>query len=195
MLTEKGLRPWGDAREPKDAVSALEEAIAVLKLMWSGQRAARFDGRFYSLRGVHPGPAPAHPIGIWAGAYGPRMLGITGRLADGWLPTASYLPPERLPEANRRIDEAAAGVGRDPSSIRRLYNVGGRITDGAASGFLEGPVDQWVEELTRLSLEDGMDGYVFGPAEDPETQLRRFALEVAPQVREHVSRRRAAARA
>ncbi len=135
----------GDAREPKDAVSALEEAIAVIKLMWSGQRAARFDGRFYSLRGVHPGPVPAHPIGIWVGAYGPRMLGITGRLADGWLPTASYLPPERLPEANRRIDEAAASAGRDPSSIRRLYNVGGRITDGAASGFLDGPVDQWVD--------------------------------------------------
>ena len=174
-----------EPREGGEAVSALEEAIAVIRTMWAGQRGARFDGRFYQLRGVHAGPVPAHPIGIWLGAYRPRMLSITGRLADGWLPTFSYMNPDALPDANHRIDEAALAAGRKPFDILRLYNIGGRITDGESTGFLEGPVDQWVDQLTELTTEYGMDGYILGPADDSEQQLRRFAEEVAPRVREN----------
>lgn len=181
----------GTTREPRDAVAALEEAITVLRLMWSGQRSVRFDGRFYGVRGVHPGPAPAHPISIWVGGTGPRMLGLIGRLADGWIPSISYVPPLRLPEMHQRIDEAAGAAGRDPAAVRRLYNVFGQITGGPTSGFLDGPVDQWVEELTELSVEYGMDGYVFGTDEEIGVQLRRLALEVAPRVRENVARHRA----
>jgi alkanesulfonate monooxygenase SsuD/methylene tetrahydromethanopterin reductase-like flavin-dependent oxidoreductase (luciferase family) len=176
-----------DARERGDAVSVLEEAIAVIRLMWSGERGARYTGRFYHLRGVHPGPVPAHPIGIWLGAYRPRMLGITGRLADGWLPSLGYMDPDALNEANRRIDDAATAAGRNPADILRIYNIGGRITDGASSGFLDGPVDQWVDQLTELTVNYGMDGYIVGPADDSAEQLRRFATEVAPRVRENAT--------
>ncbi|HET9848613.1 MAG TPA: LLM class flavin-dependent oxidoreductase, partial [Candidatus Dormibacteraeota bacterium] len=175
-----------EAREGGEAVSALEEAIGVIRTMWTGQRGARFDGRFYQLRGVHAGPVPAHPIGIWLGAYRPRMLSITGRLADGWLPTVTYLNPDALAGANQRIDDAALAAGRKPSDVLRLYNIGGRITDGESTGLLEGPVDQWVDQLTELTTEYGMDGYILGPAEDSEQQLRRFGEEVAPRVRENV---------
>jgi alkanesulfonate monooxygenase SsuD/methylene tetrahydromethanopterin reductase-like flavin-dependent oxidoreductase (luciferase family) len=176
-----------DAREGGEAVSALEEAIAVIRLMWSGQRGARFDGRYYKLRGVNPGPMPAHHIGIWLGAYRPRMLGITGRLADGWLPSLGGMDPDGLNDANRRIDDAATAAGRNPDDILRIYNIGGRITDGESSGFLQGPVDQWVDQLTELTVDYGMDGYILGPGEHPQEQLRRFAADVAPQVRENVA--------
>src|SRR2546430_1939392 len=73
----------GPVRTPAESVSALEEAIQVIRLMWSGGRGLRFDGSFYSLSGVNAGPEPAHPIGIWLGAYRPRMLALIGRLADG----------------------------------------------------------------------------------------------------------------
>lgn len=175
-----------DAREGAEAVSALEEAIPVIRLFWSGQRGARVDGRFYRLRGVHPGPVPAHPIGIWLGAYRPRMLRITGRLADGWLPSIGYMNPGALNDANRRIDDAATAAGRDPTRILRIYNIGGRITDGVSSGFLDGPVNQWIDQLTELTVDYGMDGYILGQGENPEAQLRRFATEIAPQVRENV---------
>jgi alkanesulfonate monooxygenase SsuD/methylene tetrahydromethanopterin reductase-like flavin-dependent oxidoreductase (luciferase family) len=181
----------GPRRAPRDAVAALEEALAVIRLMWSGQRSVRVEGRFYSLQGVHPGPMPAHPIGIWIGATGPRMLDLTGRLADGWIPSSSYVPPEKLPDMNGRIDAAAAHAGRDPAAIQRLYNVFGRITDGSSSGFLDGPVDQWIDELTTLAVEQGMDSYILGVDGPPEAQLRRFALEVVPRVRENVARHRA----
>jgi len=179
----------GQARQGGEAVAALEEAINVIRLMWGGQRGARFDGRFYQLRGVHAGPAPAHPIGIWLGAYKPRMLALTGRLADGWLPSLGYMTLETLDEANRRIDEAALSAGRDPTAIVRVINIGGRITDGESAGFLEGPVDQWVDQLTELTLEHRMNGYIFGPSAETDAQLRRFAEEVVPRVRARVERK------
>jgi len=156
----------GPVRTPGESVSALEEAIQVIRLMWSVQRGARFDGRFYRLEGVNTGPAPAHPIGIWLGAYKPRMLSIVGRLADGWVPSLGYVQPADLSEGNRRIDDAALAAGRDPRAIRRVLNSG----------------DQPVELFVELVVEHGIDTFIVS-GEDPE-EMRRFASEVAPAVRE-----------
>jgi alkanesulfonate monooxygenase SsuD/methylene tetrahydromethanopterin reductase-like flavin-dependent oxidoreductase (luciferase family) len=173
-----------DPREGPEAVSALEEAIRVIRLWWSGER-VQFDGRFFQLRGVHTGPVPAHPIGIWLGAFRPRMLGITGRMADGWLPSLGYMNPGQLKEANRRIDDAALAADRQPADIRRIYNIGGAITDGPSRGLLNGPVGQWIDQLTELTVDYGMDGYILAQTDDG--QLRRFATEVVPGVRANLA--------
>ncbi len=152
-------------------------------------RPVRFDGAHYRLAGVRPGPAPAHDIGVWLGVTGPRMLGVLGRAADGWIPSSSYVPPEALADKHARIDDAARQAGRDPADIQRIYNVFGSIT-ATPSGFLTGPVDQWVDELTELVLDGGMDTFVFGTQDDDLSQIRCFASEVAPAVREAVSRER-----
>jgi alkanesulfonate monooxygenase SsuD/methylene tetrahydromethanopterin reductase-like flavin-dependent oxidoreductase (luciferase family) len=167
------------ARTPAQAISALEEAIQVIRLMWSGERSVRFQGDHYRLSGVHTGPVPAHRIGIWLGTYRPRGLELVGRLADGWVPSLSYLPPEALPEAHRRIDDAARAAGRNPADIQRLYNVWSQ----------EESVAEWVDLLAALTTERGMDTYVLGTESDEE--LRRFATEVVPSVREVVERHRA----
>jgi alkanesulfonate monooxygenase SsuD/methylene tetrahydromethanopterin reductase-like flavin-dependent oxidoreductase (luciferase family) len=177
----------GPVRSPGEAVAALEEAIHVVRLMWSGQRGLRFAGEYYPLRGVHSGPVPVHPIGIWIGAIGPKMLNLTGRLGDGWVPSSSYVPPSKLPEMQARIDEAAVGAGRAPTAIRRIYNVMGRIGDGASSGPFTGPAAQWVDELTQLAIQDGMDTFILGLPEPPGDQLERFMAEIIPQVRENVA--------
>jgi alkanesulfonate monooxygenase SsuD/methylene tetrahydromethanopterin reductase-like flavin-dependent oxidoreductase (luciferase family) len=179
----------GPRRTPGEAVDALEEAIAVLRLLWSDQRSVRFTGQHYRVAGVKPGPAPAHPIGIWVGAFGPRMLSLIGRVADGWVPSSPSLPPERLPAAQARIDDAATAAGRDPASIRRLYNISGRIGPGGG-GFLDGPAGQWVEQLLPVVTEHGMDTLVLWPTEFPARQLELFAAEVAPALREAVAAHR-----
>src|SRR5918911_1617025 len=102
----------GERRSPGEAIDALEEAIGVIRALWTPGRAVSFEGKHYRLRGARPGPIPPHPIGIWLGAYKPRMLRLTGRLADGWIPSMAYLKPDAVADASARIDKAAQRAGR-----------------------------------------------------------------------------------
>ena len=179
----------GPRRSPAEAVRSVEEAINVMRLVWSDERSLRFEGEIYSLSGMRPGPRPVHEIGIWVGAYGPRMLALIGRLADGWIPSYGYSPPERIPEMQRRIDGGAEQAGRQTARIRRAYNLSGRIGVGG-DGPLDGPVSLWVEELTRFALELGMDTFIYWPQDDHVRQVEVFAQEVVPAVREAVATER-----
>ncbi len=179
----------GPTRTPGEAVAALEEAIAVIRHIWSGKRGVKFDGDYYTLNGVHTGPVPPHPIGIWIGAYGPKMLDLLGRTADGWVPSLSFAPPARLRKLSAVLDEATTAAGRNPADIQRVLNLNGTITDGASDGLLNGPVAQWADELTEMALDIGIDTFVYG--HDAFDQVRRFATEVVPLVREQVAAARA----
>ncbi len=190
----------GPRRTPGEGVAALAEAIEVIRALW-GQpldqpaedrpgRGIRFAGEHYRLAGAHPGPVPPHPIGIWVGSYQPRMLRLTGQLADGWLPSSAYAAPDQIAGMTKLIDAAAEDAGRDPARIRRIYNVSGRFTSRPGGGFLDGPPDLWAEQLTELALEYGMSGFVLAPGPDAERDLRILAEEVAPGVREAVERAR-----
>jgi alkanesulfonate monooxygenase SsuD/methylene tetrahydromethanopterin reductase-like flavin-dependent oxidoreductase (luciferase family) len=174
----------GPRRTPGEGVEALAEGIEIIRAFWRGDEPVRVRGRFYSVAGLKPGPTPVHPIELWVGAYQPRMLALTGRLADGWIPSLGYLPPDKVPDARGRVDEAAAEADRDPGSIRRLYNVSGAITDRPVEELLVGPPSHWIEELTRFADELGFDTFVFGARDDPVAQLERFAQEVMPAVRD-----------
>jgi alkanesulfonate monooxygenase SsuD/methylene tetrahydromethanopterin reductase-like flavin-dependent oxidoreductase (luciferase family) len=152
----------GRTLSPRQSVDALEQAIFELRDFWQG------DGKY-------DGPKPAHRIGIWIGAYKPRMLRITGALGDGWVPSQSYLPTEQVPDAMKRIDDAAAAEGRDPRDIRRLYNL---LTD----------VPPTPERLADFATELGFDSFIFSPAD--AHAVERLAHDVIPVVREEVARRR-----
>ena len=182
----------GPVRTPGEAVSALEEAIQIMRLVWSEERGVSFEGEHYQLSGLHPGPPPVHPIEIWLGAYKPRMLALTGRLADGWLPSLGNLPGSDIPAAAERIDAAAREAGRDPADIRRLLNVSGTITDGErGEGPLDGPADSVAETLVGLAIELGFDTFIFWPDDPSADQIQRFATDVMPAVRDAVARARA----
>jgi alkanesulfonate monooxygenase SsuD/methylene tetrahydromethanopterin reductase-like flavin-dependent oxidoreductase (luciferase family) len=177
----------GPVRSGREALQALEESIHIIRAYWSGERTIAFEGEYYSVKGLHPGPPPAHPIGIWLGVGRPRALALTGRLADGWVPSLSWATPELVPEMHERIDAAAAAAGRNPAEIRRVYNIGGTIADGAATGLLAGPPEHWIDTLSGFASELGFDTFVFWPANDPVGQVERFAREVVPGLRAAVA--------
>jgi alkanesulfonate monooxygenase SsuD/methylene tetrahydromethanopterin reductase-like flavin-dependent oxidoreductase (luciferase family) len=173
----------GPVRSGREALEALEEAIGIIRAFWSGERTIAFAGEHYSVRGLHPGPSPAHPIEIWLGVGKPRALALTGRLADGWVPSLFWAKPELVPEMMRRIDDGAAAAGRAPSEIRRLLNIGGKIVDGKTRALLDGPPEHWVETLKGFALELGFDTFVFWPEDEPLLQVQRFAQEIVPELR------------
>ena len=180
----------GSRLQPAESVDALSEAIEVIRGVWRPDGTSlRVDGRHHRVAGLHPGPAPAHPVEIWLGAYKPRMLRLTGRYADGWLPSMGYADPDQLGGMNDVIDQAARDAGRDPSSVRRLYNVFGSFTPGRGrGGALSGTAENWAEQLAALAVEDGMSTFILG-TDDPG-DVRRFGEEVAPSVRDLVDEAR-----
>jgi alkanesulfonate monooxygenase SsuD/methylene tetrahydromethanopterin reductase-like flavin-dependent oxidoreductase (luciferase family) len=176
-----------------EALSQLGEAVQILRALWrSAPEPVTFEGYHYTIPGLRGGPAPAHPIGIWIGAQGPRSLELTGRLADGWAaPIPTYLPYEKWAESNALIDQAARASGRNPQDVLRIAQLVGTITD--RSGDVEAttgkaPVrataEQWAALLARLATEQPFRTFVFWPEQATVDQIWRFAREVVPAVRE-----------
>jgi alkanesulfonate monooxygenase SsuD/methylene tetrahydromethanopterin reductase-like flavin-dependent oxidoreductase (luciferase family) len=168
-----------------------------MRAVWSGERRGlRFDGQFYNLSGVHPGPEPAHPIPIWIGANKPRALALTGRIGDGWVsPLMMYKPPAEATEANRAIDRAAIEAGRHPRDIRRIYNIQGSFTShptqaSDTDGDITGPLEQWIDVLAHFALDLGIDTFILAGNDDEHT-LTTFITDVAPAVRQRVAEARA----
>ncbi len=177
---------------PGQSVEALEEAILIMKEIWDTDTrgGVRREGEYYQVKGAKRGPAPAHDIGIWVGAYKPRILRMTGRVADGTLPSMAYLQggPSDLIELNKHVDEGAEKAGRDPSEIRRLLNISGQFARDGRS-LLVGPPKQWSEELAEMTFRYGVTGFLL-TADDAGT-IELFAKEVAPATRELVASARA----
>jgi alkanesulfonate monooxygenase SsuD/methylene tetrahydromethanopterin reductase-like flavin-dependent oxidoreductase (luciferase family) len=184
----------GPRRSPGEATQALEESMQVIRSAWQpleNNETRNFNGKFYALEAIQPGPAPVHPIGIWLGAYKPRMLELTGRLADGWIPSAGILPPGEVLASQKRVDRAAEKAGRSPDAVRRAYNLGGVIVTGEGPlikptrpGVIIGSPEYWVNEINRFIQDLRLDTFIFYPiSPELETQIRAFAKEVVPAVR------------
>ena len=65
-------------------VSQLEEAIRIIQLMWTQERAT-FEGRYYQIKDAFCSPKPLkkpHPT-IWVGGSKPRVLRIAAELGGG----------------------------------------------------------------------------------------------------------------
>ncbi|OJU79891.1 MAG: hypothetical protein BGO11_16555 [Solirubrobacterales bacterium 70-9] len=109
-VTPYGI-PW------EKPVGRLEEAIEVMRLLWSTTDPVDFDGDFFRLERAVLGlePYAGIPPRIWLAAHGPRMLRMTGRLADGWLPT--NIKVEAYAEKLTAIRESAEAASRDPEAI------------------------------------------------------------------------------
>ena len=155
-ITKLGVSPL----RPIQAVRAFEEAIELVRaLSGGGREPVTFDGTYYQVHGVYPAPVPDAPI--WTGSSGRTALQITGRLADGWIPSrAADWTSEHYQWARPLIDRAAVDAGRDPSDVLTYFNLPGTLTaeplrhprseDGRWVG---GSPEQWVDELTRAVLQ------------------------------------------
>jgi alkanesulfonate monooxygenase SsuD/methylene tetrahydromethanopterin reductase-like flavin-dependent oxidoreductase (luciferase family) len=164
-------------------VAGLDEGIEAMRALWA-RPAVSTDGPAVVLREASLTPRPSSPIPIWVGAYGPRMLSLVGRLADGWLPSMPFVPPEALPARRAEVERAAEAAGRDPAALTYAYNVGtfvGERLDGKP--VVSGTVDEVVGALARLVSEQRLDAVNLWPVGDEREQRRRLA-DVLPALRD-----------
>lgn len=134
------IKPYG---LPWDKpVGRLSEGIDVMRLLWQSDGPVDFEGRFFGLRKAVLGLAPygPQPPQIWTAAHGPRMLELTGRKADGWLPTK--MTPGEYETSLKTIRDAARDAGRDPDAV----------TPALLGYVLIGPDEETVRSLTEQPL-------------------------------------------
>jgi len=107
------LQPFGiERRKP---VSKLIETVSIMRKLWSGETFS-YEGEFWKLKDAFLQIQPIQPrLPIYLGANSPRMLRLTGQIADGWLPTP--LSPELYKKRLRFIEEGAQQAGRSISEI------------------------------------------------------------------------------
>ena len=164
----------GPRRTPKESVDAVEEALPILRAYLAGEPSVTFEGHTYRVAGAKPGPLPPHSIGVWLGAYGPRMLALTGRLADGWIPSLGgrFLAEDDVAPMQARIDDAAGRAGREPAEIKRVLN----LMDP------EPTPNRLRDRLLRVA-ELGFETILVAvPDEDPLAFVRRLADDVVPRL-------------
>ncbi len=120
----ENIEPYGlDFTQP---VSKLEENLKIIRLLWSDpEKKKSFTGKFLSLTDAVISLEPYKEVypPLWIGAMGPRMLHITGALADGWLPVGLNLPDscEWYKKSLCTIRESAKRAGRPGTITAGLY--------------------------------------------------------------------------
>jgi probable F420-dependent oxidoreductase len=181
--SDKEFRAFGlPVPSPRDKVDGLAEAIRITRGLWSQPRFT-FHGRLFRTDAADLEPKPDRHIPIWLGTYGKRALDLTGRLADGWIPSLGYAGPEAIPALRDQITAAAERAGRDPGEVTAVYNVPVRIDGDPTPGVVTGPPGAVAEQLAGFAGL-GFTAFNFMPyGPDPSAQTERLAIEVIPALR------------
>ena len=107
------LAQMGVAYDPASAVERLEEAAAVMRGLWRGERQA---SPVAGVPDLVPMFAPVHHVPLYVAGYRSAMVDLSGRMADGYLAR----PAESLPSLVHilaRLRRAEAAAGRAPGSV------------------------------------------------------------------------------
>jgi alkanesulfonate monooxygenase SsuD/methylene tetrahydromethanopterin reductase-like flavin-dependent oxidoreductase (luciferase family) len=198
---------WGrlGVRYPaaRQRVSALDEALGIVRALWRGETVDT-DGPRFRLRGARVVPSPLQQPGppVWIAAMRPRALALTARRADGW--EASYVTPAGFAALSARLDALLEAGGRRGNEIRRSVEIdvilvgsarerdvwtrrfcaerrvdaGHALLDTALIGDA-GEVAARVVEYAAAGATDLMLGFADFPATG---MLERFARDVLPCV-------------
>jgi probable F420-dependent oxidoreductase len=168
---------------PKVRVSRFEEALAVIKGLWTEDKFS-FDGEFYKIDGLEGLPKPVqspHPP-VFIGGGGKRILGIAGREADivGMLAKSkadgSGIDDAGISEEGLRhrlgVLRDAAGDRFDQLELNLLVQFVRVTTD--IEGEAKKIADEW--EMTPEEILDIPEGFI-GTKEQIVEKARRLRDE------------------
>jgi alkanesulfonate monooxygenase SsuD/methylene tetrahydromethanopterin reductase-like flavin-dependent oxidoreductase (luciferase family) len=119
---EEEYRAYGyDYPSPGVRVTQLDEAVQIIKAMWTAPRAT-FAGQYYHIADAvcEPRPDPIPPIMI--GGRQPRMLRLIARHADWWDVSGFGIGIDAYRTAAEEMARACDEEGRDPATLRRTFS-------------------------------------------------------------------------
>ncbi len=157
----------------------MDEAVQVLRLLWSGREVVSFKGNFYNFENIVLSPQPLQKGGppIWIAGNSLPAVHRAARLGDGWHPT---LKP--LPKFLNDMKELRSLVGSRP------FTVCMRISMPLPDGFLDNRDKKKPEDILIDLLRDyqdaGVDMAVFDfyarNQADRENQIKTLMTTIAP---------------
>ncbi len=184
--------PWGKQ------VARLEEALTIIRLLWeSAGTPVSFEGQFWTLRDaifnlpLYKGRAPR----IWVASHAPRMLALTGRLADGWLPTLKATPEEYrskldvILEARRQAGRPAEGFVPSQKVLAALGRSRDEVIETAVKNrvgvamSLLAPAEVWAAQGLEHPLGPKFKGfYEIVPPRITEEHIEEAAARLRPEL-------------
>jgi alkanesulfonate monooxygenase SsuD/methylene tetrahydromethanopterin reductase-like flavin-dependent oxidoreductase (luciferase family) len=168
----------------RDRVDGVAEQIAIARATWSGEPAT-YEGRLYGVDEALVLPPPAHRIPIWLGMYKPRGLALTGREADGWIPSIGFAPPSVVTGLWERVQAAARDAGRDPSAITAAYNMLVQVGSEQPGNVMtvSGSAASVTEQLLGFRKLGFSSFNVVPVGGDKREEIERFGRDVLPALR------------
>ncbi len=135
------------------ALSLMRDYLTVVRGLVNGERVSH-EGETVTLRGMRLAMRPAPRTPVYLGALGPKMLEMSGELADG--ASLNWCTPEQIAWSRERIAAGAAAAGRDPSEIN-------------VAEYIRVCVDEDVD-AARIALAKATMGYALGAAVPTERE-------------------------
>lgn len=129
-----------DFPEPKERAARLEEAVAVIRALWTGGPVTR-PSRYFPLHEAHAFPMPEPTPRLLIGAGSPAGVRLAARVGDGW---AAEI--DRFEELLPRYRDALAAEGRSIDDAHVALGFGrGKTGEDALGGspWIERPSEEW----------------------------------------------------
>ncbi|MEM2876024.1 MAG: LLM class flavin-dependent oxidoreductase [Candidatus Bathyarchaeia archaeon] len=189
----------------KERTEALEEAIQIFKLLCKSEDLISFEGKHYKIDEAMFYPKPIqkpHPP-IWTGGTSNRILSITAKHAQGWIPYEQPLDVmeekvrklrEMLIKNGRREDDIEVGMSfrcivyekrEKVKEVMRMLNLRREFINplGVRSRVIVGTTEEVIEELRRY-VDAGVEHLCFGmqPSNEMPERLEFVRDRIIPQL-------------
>ena len=139
-----------DFPAPAERAERLEEAVAVLRALWTGGPVS-FQGRWTTLTDAVAQPVPDPAPRIVVGGETPAGARLAARVGDAWATTAAGLNRD-MPE----FEAALAAAGRDRSAVAVIVAVDLQPAEQADHDPLlvdmVGAAERWRSSQRRSSM-------------------------------------------
>jgi probable F420-dependent oxidoreductase len=151
-------------------VAEFERACAMIRDFMNG-RAVDWNDKDLQLKWVRP-ELPQIPM--WVAGYGPKALGVAGRVGDGVI--IQLADPEIISWIMDTARKAAEEAGRDPSELKCIVGAPSHVTDDLADAREQ---VRWFPAMVSNHVMDlveryGVDGTSVPKALTDYVQARKF---------------------